>query len=490
MKEIYLIVILIVVLAFVAIGFMYYVMNKTKSENEKVKAEFEELNKIYGQTKENFQNHMAQAAVMQKEIENLEEKIKEYVNLKTEYEKLRNEKNRLSEEKSAFSEKLSFLEEIKEKYDALLKENQKDKALIKELQTKLNEEQKAYEEKLSIIKKSEEELKTAFENVANKILEENAKKLSNDGIKNFENILNPLNNNLKDFKERVNKLYESEIKNISSLFNELKNLKELNQQLSQDANNLTKALKGDVKKVGNWGEVVLERILEMSGLREGEEFKREVVFKDGNKILRPDVVVYLPNERIVIIDSKVSLNAYDEYVGGKEEALKNHLISVKRHIDTLAEKKYESLNHNSLDFILMFVPIEGALMLALENEPGLFEYAFKKRIILTSPTTLLAALRSIEVSWRYEKQAKNIAEVVKSAENLYDKIRGFIEDFEKVGDSIDKAGKSFESAKNKLITGRGNVISQISRLKDKAGIKPKKELPKDYVEIAKIESEK
>jgi DNA recombination protein RmuC len=323
--------------------------------------------------------------------------------------------------------------------------------------------------------------------VANKILEENAKKLSNEGIKNFENILAPLNNNLNEFKQKVDKLYESEIKNISSLFNELKNLKELNQQLSQEANNLTKALKGDVKKVGNWGEVVLERILEMSGLREGIEFKREVVFKEDNKVYRPDVVVYLPNDRIVIIDSKVSLNAYDEYVSGNENALKNHLLSIKSHIDKLAEKKYESLAHNSLDFVLMFVPIEGALMLALESEPNLFEYAFKKRIILTSPTTLLATLRSIEVSWRYEKQAKNIAEIVKMAENLYDKVRGFVDDFEKVGDNLAKAQKSYEGAKNKLITGRGNVISQISKLKDKAGIKPKKELPKELVEIAKAE---
>jgi DNA recombination protein RmuC len=292
---------------------------------------------------------------------------------------------------------------------------------------------------------------------------------------------------LNEFKQKVDKLYESEIKNISSLFNELKNLKELNQQLSEEAQNLTKALKGDVKKVGNWGEVVLERILEMSGLREGIEFKREVVFKEDNKTYRPDVVVYLPNDRIVIIDSKVSLNAYDEYVSGNEDALKNHLLSIKHHIDKLAEKKYENLANNSLDFVLMFVPIEGALMLALENDPSLFEYAFKKRIILTSPTTLLATLRSIEVSWRYEKQAKNIAEIVKMAENLYDKVRGFVDDFEKVGDNLDKAKKSFDNAKKKLTDGRGNVISQISKLKDQAGIKPKKELPNELVEIAKAE---
>jgi DNA recombination protein RmuC len=514
--------ILIIILALVVIGFIYKIYNikinnlqqKLKDyedielENEELKKEKNNLSQekatliekisFLEEIKEKYDNLLQENQVDKSLIKELQTKLDEeqknfnnlkenFENLKKEFENLTNEKNSLLSENSALNEKLSFLEEIKEKYDNLLQENQKDKSLIKELQTTLNKERSSFEEKLNIIKKSEKELKESFENVANKILEEHTKKLSNEGIKNFENILNPLNTNLKDFKEKVDKLYESEIKNISSLSNELKNIKELNQQLSNDANNLTKALKGDVKKIGNWGEVILEKILEMSGLREGIEFKREVVYKEDNKIYRPDVIVYLPNDRIVVIDSKVSLNAYDEYMSGKEEALKNHLISIKRHIDTLANKQYESLNQNSLDFVLMFVPIEGALMLALENDPNLFEYAFKKRIILTSPTTLLVSLRSIEVSWRYERQAKNITEVVKMAERLYDKIRGFIDDFEKIGDNLQKAQKSFEGAKNKLITGKGNVISQISKLKDKSGIQPKKELPKDIVEIANIE---
>jgi len=481
----YLIVISVVFLLFS--GGVFYFLIKEKKEKNELKTKLEEVIKANEELSAKLQYHINQEIAMQKDIDNLTKKISEMNAIKEENKYLNEEKNKLFSENAALNEKIAFLNEIKEKYDDLLIENQKDKELIKELTTKLKEQEEAFKDKLEIIKKSEQELKTAFENVANKILEENAKKLAENGIKNFENILNPLNNNLKEFKEKVEKLYESEIKNISSLFNELKNLKELNQQLSKEANNLTKALKGDVKKIGNWGEVVLEKILEMSGLREGIEFKREVVFKEDGKIYRPDVVVYLPNDRVVIIDSKISLYAYDEYISGVDEALKEHLNSIKRHIDTLAQKRYESLNINSLDFILMFVPIEGALMLALENEPNLFEYAFKKRIILTSPTTLLATLRSIEVSWRYEKQAKNIAEIVKMAENLYDKVRGFVEDFEKVGDSLDKAKKSFEGAKNKLISGRGNVISQISKLKDKSGIKPKKELPKELVEMAKVE---
>jgi len=399
---------------------------------------------------------------------------------------LQNQLNYLKTELSAKNEQIKNLNEIKAKYELLQKENILDKAKITELETKLNENEKNYYEKLEIIKKSEEELKKTFENIASKILEESRVKLSNEGVKNIENILNPFNKDIKEFKEKVEKFYESELQNLSFLFNELKNLKELNIRLSEEANNLTKALKGDVKKAGNWGEVVLERILEMSGLREGYEFKREVVFKKNDKIYRPDVVVYLPNERVVIIDSKVSLKSYSDYIAGDENALKNHLVSIKRHIDSLAQKKYELLDKNSLDFILMFIPIEGALSLALEKETDLFEYAFKKKIILTSPTTLLATLRSIEISWRYEKQAKNIDEIIKLVENLYDKLRGFMEDFERVGDSLQKAQKSFEGAKNRLITGKGNVISQITKIKEKSGIKPKKELPKDLVEIAKV----
>ena len=195
----------------------------------------------------------------------------------------------------------------------------------------------------------------------------------------------------------------------------------------------------------------------------------------------------MPNERDVIIDSKVSLNAYSEYIKENDEKyLKEHINSIKHHIDILAEKRYENLNGvNSLDFIFMFVPVENALNIALENS-DLFEYAFKKRVVLTSPSTLLVSLRAIEASWRYERQAENIKEVVKSAENLYDKVRGFLEDFEKIGKSLDTAKDTYEKAKNKLTTGRGNVIRQIALLKEKAGIKPKKEIPQDLASLANL----
>jgi len=231
-------------------------------------------------------------------------------------------------------------------------------------------------------------------------------------------------------------------------------------------------------------------VLELSGLRKGIEYEREVSLNDDGKRYRPDVIVHLPNDRDVIIDAKTSLNAYQEYINTEDKAyIKAHIQALKNHIDNLADKKYEKLDGvNSLDFVFMFVPIENALLLALENDSSLFEYAFKKRVVLVSPTTLLVSLRAIESSWRFERQAKNIEEVVKTAENLYDKVRGFVEDFEKIGKSLESAQKTYENAKNKLTSGRGNVIRQIELLKQKSGIKPKKEISKDLVDVAMIEN--
>ena len=410
-----------------------------------------------------------------------EEIVKQFEEIKQEFSKLENEKNSVLNEKNEIEksfasslQKLEILENIQQDYKTLQEINAKDKAIIKELETKLTENEKSFEEKLKILKKSEEELKETFDNLAAKILESTQQKAE----KNIATLLNPLNNELKGFREKVENLSEKEHLSINLLKKEVEDLKNLSLKLSDDANNLTKALKGEKKLQGNWGELVLERVLEMSGLRKGIEYEREVSLKnDENQTYRPDVIVHLPNKRDIIIDSKVSLNAYSEYVkNNNEEALKRHIQAIKKHIDTLADKKYENLNGvNSLDFIFMFVPIENALNLALENS-DLFEYAFKKRVVLVSPSTLLVSLRAIEASWRYERQAENIKEVVKSAENLYDKVRGFLEDFEKIGKSLDTAKDTYEKAKNKLSTGRGNVIRQIAILKEKAGIKPKKEI--------------
>ena len=372
-------------------------------------------------------------------------------------------------------EKLKLLDEYKNECERLKNENIALQMENQKLKTYIEENKKAYEEKIEFLKNSEENLKESFENLANVILEKTAEKFNKTSETSISQIVNPMQKEIKEFKEKVENLTIDEVRKLSALENELKNLKELNLKLSSEAENLTKALKGDKKLQGNWGEMVLERVLEMSGLRLNKDYEREVVLRsDDGKIFRPDVVVHLPNKRDIIIDSKVSLNAYTEYIKTEDkEYLKKHINALKSHIDSLAEKNYESLKGiNTLDFIFMFVPIENALNIALENS-DLFEYAFKKRIVLTSPSTLLVSLRTIEATWRYERHFENIKEVIKNAEILYDKVRLFSEDFEKIGKNIQNMSKTYESAKNRL---QNSIIKQINNLKEKSGIKPKKEI--------------
>jgi len=455
--------VLIIILGGVILVLIFFIIKKNK-ENKELQNQINYLN--------------MQNAKNEEILKNLETIKNEKEKLENEKSKIMTQKNEVEKELAKAVQKLEILENIQKEYKNLQEINAKDKSRIKELETKLTESEKAFEEKLAILKKNEEELKNTFNNLASNILEQTQQKAE----KNIVSLLNPLNEEIKEFKLKIENISEKETVNISLLKKEIEDLKNLSVKLSDEANNLTKALKGDKKIQGNWGELVLERVLEMSGLREGIEYKREVSLKnEDNKTYRPDVVVYLPNNRDVIIDSKVSLNAYSEYIKDNNEVyLKNHIKALKNHIDTLADKKYEDLKGiNTLDFIFMFVPIENALNVALENS-DLFEYAFKKRVVLVSPSTLLVSLRAIEASWRYERQAENIKEVVKSAENLYDKVRGFLEDFEKIGKSLESVKDTYQKAKNKLIDGRGNVIRQIAILKEKAGIKPKKEIPEEF----------
>jgi len=466
-------------------------LNEYKSRHELLESEYiknkeilKEIQTKYEEAKSQLTEKELKNRSFEEEIENLR---KENSNLNIQLQEL---KTKYEEAQKQLFEKTGELENVYEELKRLRELSSKLSVENQELKTKLEESEKSFEEKLELLKKSEEKLKESFENLANEILEKTNEKMTKTSKESLSQILNPLQNQMKEFKEKIEFLSKDEAEKISALQNELKNLKELSHKLSTDAENLTKALKGESKTQGNWGELVLERVLELSGLEEGREFEREVSLNDeDNKRYRPDVIVHLPNNRDVIIDAKTSLNAYQEYIKTEDKAyIKAHIQALKNHIDSLAEKKYENLKGvNSLDFIFMFVPIENALMLALENEPGLFEYAFKKRVVLVSPTTLLVSLRAIESSWRFERQAKNIDEVVKAAENLYDKVRGFTEDFEKVGKSLESAQKSFDNAKNRLTSGRGNVIRQIEILKEKAGIKPKKEISKDLSDSAMLE---
>ncbi len=491
MENIYLLLGVLGGLVVVAVVIAVVLKKKNDTLSEEVSLKEQSLNELNA----TLQYEKTQNAILEEQIKNLSEFKEKYTALEKEHiqnkELLKETETKYEESSKRLSEKLEELEKTNKELELLRAENSRLSVDNQEFKTKLEESEKAYEEKLELLKKSEEKLKATFENLANEILEKTNEKMTKTSKENLSQILNPLQNQMKEFKEKIEFLSKDEAEKISALQNELKNLKELSHKLSADAENLTKALKGESKTQGNWGEMVLERVLELSGLEKGREYEREVSLNDeDNRRYRPDVIVHLPNSRDVIIDAKTSLNAYQEYIKTEDKTfIKTHIQAIKNHIDSLAEKKYENLKGvNSLDFIFMFVPIENALMLALENDATLFEYAFKKRVVLVSPTTLLVSLRAIESSWRFERQAKNIDEVVKAAESLYDKVRGFTEDFEKIGKSLESAQKSFDNAKNKLTTGRGNVLRQVELLKEKAGIKPKKEISKELTDTAFIEN--
>ncbi|WP_456479562.1 DNA recombination protein RmuC [Nautilia sp.] len=461
-----------------------------KGRNHMLNEEIKEKENALRELNAALHYEKTQNAAHLEKIQNLVEYKKKFENMEKECsqtrEKLKEIQTKYDFVKAVLNQKEDEMENIYKEVKELRKQNGFLSAENRELLTKIEESQKSFEEKMELLKKSEEKLKESFENLANRILEKTNEKMARVSKESLSQILSPLQNQMKEFKEKVEFLSKEEAEKISALQNELKNLKELSSRLSDDAQNLAKALKGESKTQGNWGELVLERVLELSGLEKGREYEREVSLNgEDNKRYRPDVIVHLPNGRDVIIDAKTSLSAYQEYIKTEDKTyIKAHIQAIKNHIDTLAEKRYENLKGvNSLDFIFMFIPVENALMLALENDSGLFEYAFKKRVVLVSPATLLVSLRAIESSWRFEKQAKNIDEVVKAAENLYDKVRGFTEDFEKIGKSLDAAQKSYDSAKSKLVSGKGNVIRQVELLKEKAGIKPKKEISKELLEF-------
>ncbi|AXA33451.1 DNA recombination protein RmuC [Francisella adeliensis] len=446
-----------------------------------------------------------------KEVQNITKSFEEYKNTtQNELMQLRSKEvtfdTLLEQEKQKNIElkedKAQRIEELKQelslarsKVDNFIEEIKNYKSENSKLETQLKEQNIAMQDKLELLQNSEAKLKTEFENLANKIFESNSQKLNQKNQESLSNVLNPVREQLKDFRSRVDTIYEKDTAGRVELKHELQTLKELNQKMSEEAHNLTTALKGDKKQQGNWGEMVLEKVLESSGLRKGEEYLREFTLKaDENTKFRPDVIIKLPENRDIIIDAKTSLVAYDNFIGAETELEKTkytneHINALKNHIDGLSLKEYEKLEGvNSLDFIFIFVPIENALTLALSKnipnyDKNLYEYAFQKKIILVSPTTLLLALKVIENTWKYEKQAKSITAIYSRAEELYKKFVGFVEDLEKVGKSINDATKSYDNAFSKLKSGNGNLIGQAEKLKIVSNIKPKKEIKSDLVEI-------
>jgi len=361
------------------------------------------------------------------------------------------------------------------------------------LQTQLQEQQKNTHEKLQLLQNAEAQLKSQFENLANKIFEDRSKQFSEQNKTSMEHIVSPIKSQLTDFKQRVESVYENETKDRISLREEIVSLRRDTEKMNQEALNLTRALKGDKKAQGNWGEMVLEKVLEQSGLRKGIEYETQGAFRDEeNNLFKPDVIIRLPEDKDVIVDSKVSLVAYEQYCSLENEqesanALKAHIKSVRDHIKGLSDKDYSGLKGlRSLDFVLLFMPIESAFMAAFQADEKLFTDAFEHKIIVVTPTTLLATLKTIENIWRYEKQNENARIIAEKAGSLYDKIRGFVEDLEKLGNQLSTANKTYDGVMNKLSTGHGNLIRQASSFVE-LGVKVKKTLPKNLTDQAGID---
>lgn len=415
--------------------------------------------------------------------------------------KLEKEKTSLEKENSTLEERVVLLQQSKEIVENNFIEHQKEfKGLLQEKENlivknaNLNSDIINLQEKLADnkteVNKLHEKFKNDFEVLANKILEDKSNKFTEQNKENLKTILSPLQEKIKTFEDKVEKTHKESIDYHAALRQQILGLKELNQQMSKDTLNLTKALKGDSKLQGNWGELVLERVLEKSGLEKDREYFIQQSFtNDEGKRVLPDVVIHLPDNKKMIVDSKVSLTAYEQYVNEddeslKEQYLKNHVVSLKRHIEQLSEKKYEDIYKiESPDFVLLFIPIEPAFAIALNADDQLYNKAFEKNIVIVTPTTLLATLRTIDSMWNNEKQQRNALEIARQAGALYDKFQGLLSDLIGIGKRIDDSKKEYSNAMNKLFEGRGNLITSVEKLK-KMGAKAKKSLPQNIIDRA------
>ena len=405
----------------------------------------------------------------------------------------------ISAENKAQTRKIVEQQELNQIQSIEIKKLQEDKnnliALKSELSAKNENLQLLLDSQKDEIVKIQEVAKTEFQNLANKILEEKSLKFTEQNQQNLKNILNPLQEKITDFEKKVENTHKESIDYHAALRQQIIGLKDLNLQMSKETVNLTKALKGDSKTQGNWGELVLERVLEKSGLEKGREYEVQKSFttEEGNRVL-PDVIINLPDGKKMIVDSKVTLTAYEKYINEDDEEQKNsflkeHVNSLKRHVEQLGNKNYHHLYEmESPDFVLLFIPIEPAFAITLNEDSQLYNKAFEKNIVIVTPSTLLATLRTIDSMWTNQKQQENAVEIARQAGALYDKFDGFVTDLVKIGKKMDEAKTEYEGAMNKLVDGKGNLITSVQKLKI-MGAKAKKSLPEAIINRAKTSLE-
>ena len=412
----------------------------------------------------------------------------------------------LAQEKANIDDKNSLLQQqetekdrLKQEYAALLEQNHALQVQNERLNTQSEKDRQAAEEKLALLADARKNLSDQFQNLANTILEEKSRRFTEQNHDHLQQLLNPLNERIHGFSELVQQTYEKEAKERLTIENELKRLQTLNTQLHHDAKALTTALTGTQNKTqGNWGEMILESVLENSGLQKGREYIVQASSvrheADGTqRRLQPDVLINLPDNKQIVIDSKVSLTAYVRYTQSTgaeaERELANHVASIRAHIKSLAAKDYTDLEGvKTLDFVFMFVPVEPAYLLALQHDPNLFQECFDKRIMLTGPSTLLATLRTVANIWRNEQQNQNALAIAEAGSKLYDKFVGFVESMDGINKALGQAQSQFQTAYGRLVSGRGNLISSTEKLR-KLGIKAGKQLQRDLLEKAMSENE-
>ena len=404
--------------------------------------------------------YQSNSSSLETQITNLQNQILEQ---KNSIEKATSERQNLQQEKESLAIHLAKKEND---FDNLLERNKEQKQELNELQEKFTKE---------------------FELLANKILEEKTQKFTEQNKENIKNILTPLQEKIQHFEKKVEDTHKESIDYHAALRQQILGLREMNEQMSKETLNLTKALKGDSKMQGNWGELVLERVLEKSGLEKGREYEVQQSFTniEGNRI-QPDVIINLPDGKKMVVDSKVSLTAYERYINEDDETLKatilkEHINSIKRHVEQLGDKNYQDIYQmESPDFVLLFIPIETAFSIALNEDNTLYNKAFERNIVIVTPSTLLATLRTIDSMWTNQKQQENAIEIARQAGALYDKFEGFVQDLIKIGKKMDEAKSEYGNAMNKLVDGRGNLITSVEKLK-KMGAKAKKALPENIL---------
>lgn len=401
----------------------------------------------------------------------------------------------------AAMEKLRYFEVVKQERQqsmedahALREQKSQLEAQLREQEARHEQQIQSSQEKLQLLEHAEERLKQQFEQLANQLFEVKTAKVDQQNRQSLEGLLSPLKEQLEGFKKQVNDSFNHEAKERHTLVHELKNLQRLNEQMAQEALNLTQALKGDNKQQGNWGEVVLARVLTESGLREGHEYHTQVSLQnEAGKRYQPDVIVNLPHDKQVVIDSKMALVAYERYFHAQTEserarALSEHLLALRAHIKGLGQKDYHQLKGlQSLDYVLMFIPVEPAFQVAIQADPSLVKEAMEQNILLVSPTTLLVALRTIDNLWRNDRQNQNAKLIAERASKLYDKLRLFMEDMEGLGGALDRANQNYQGAMNKLATGRGNALRQAESFKQ-LGVEIKRSINSEWVEKAQNEA--